>query len=90
MISRKMLLSTAGSMSLIALTAMEPARAQGLDFGPLSSGVLPDGTEIPDLTGDTLDPDTTPQPKRAGDIPLPADVFSPPASAPVKKKKKSR
>lgn len=90
MICRKMLLSIVVSVSLIAIAAAQPARAQGLNFGPLSSGVLPDGTEIPDLTGDTLDPDTTPAPKRAGDIPLPADVFDPPADAPVKKKKKSR
>ncbi len=79
-----------GGLALITITSAQPARAQGLDFGPLSSGVLPDGTEIPDLTGDTLEPDTTPAPKRAGDIPLPADVFDPPAPARGKKNKKSR
>lgn len=90
MIYRNLLLSIVGPATLIAVAVAQPARAQGLDFGPLSSGVLPDGTEIPDLTGDTLDPETTPQPKRAGDIPLPADVFEAPAIAPAKKKKKGR
>lgn len=90
MLSRKMLLSIMGLASLIGIMTAQPTQAQGLDFGPLETGVLPDGTEIPDLTGDTLDPDTTPPPKRAGDIPLPADVFDSPTTAPVKKKKKSR
>jgi hypothetical protein len=94
MLSRKMLLPILGTVTLIMITAAQPARAQlfgqGLDFGPLETGVLPDGTELPDLTGDTLDPDTTPPPKRAGDIPLPADVFDSPATTPAKKKKKTR
>ncbi len=83
------MLSISGFVSLLVITAAQLARALGLDFSPLSWGVPPDGTELPDLTGDTLDLDTPPAPKRAGGMPLPADAFDPPANAPVKKKKKA-
>ena len=78
---------------LITVASIQPARAQGtghrVDFGVLETGVLPNGTELPDLTGDTLDPDTTPPPKRAEALPPPPGFFDPP-SAPVRKNKKSQ
>lgn len=80
-------------VSLLAITATRPAQAQvfgqHMDFGPLETGVLPDGTELPDLTGDTLDPDAPPPPKRSEGLPPPADFFDPP-SAPAKKSRKSQ
>lgn len=89
MISRilKRLLVLAGGVCLAA--SFQPVSAQGigehLDFGVLETGVLPDGTELPDLTGDTLDPNSPPQPKRAQALPPPADFYDAP-DAPVKKK----
>lgn len=88
--SRSMLkfpLLFAGAMFVAA--SLQPAHAQGLgqglDFGVLETGVLPNGTELPDLTGDTLDPNSPPPPKRAEALPPPAGFFDAP-DAPAKKK----
>jgi len=72
-----------------------PAHAQfgrgSLDFGPLESGVLPGGAELPDLTGDTLDPGVEArQPNRSQALPPPDDLFDDkpaPTSTPVKKRR---
>lgn len=73
----------------VAAVSAQPARAQGfgqnLDFGALETGVLSNGTELPDLTGDTLDPNSPPPPARAQALPPPADFFDAPG-APAKKK----
>ena len=58
-----------------------PAKAQtgggSIDFGALESGVLPGGAELPDLTGDTLDPEVEArQPKRAQALPPPDDLYN--------------
>jgi hypothetical protein len=79
---------------LFIIVSIHPARAQGLghgvDFGVLETGVLPDGTELPDLTGDTLDPGTTPPPKRTEALPPPPGFFDPPTTSPKKNKKAQR
>jgi hypothetical protein len=69
-----------------------PARAQigggSIDFGALESGVLPGGTELPDLTGDTLDPEVEArQPKRAQALPPPDDLFNASSRPPTKKRR---
>lgn len=63
-----------------------------LNLGPLESGVLPGGMELPDVTGDTLDPDVEArQPGRAQALPPPDDLYDssakPPAKPPVKKRR---
>ena len=67
------------------------ACAQGgghLDFGVLESGVLPGGAELPDLTGDTVDPDVEArQPKRAQALPPPDDLFDDSQKPQVKKRR---
>lgn len=79
------------SALLCAPLVAEHARAQSfgqhLDFGVLETGVLPNGVELPDLTGDTLDLDSPPPPKRAEALPPPADFYDAPG-APAKKKSK--
>jgi hypothetical protein len=93
MISRNLRLCLLAPASLVAVASIQPARAQvfghGVDFGALETGVLPNGAELPDLTGDTLDPNTTPPPKRAEALPPPPGFFDPPAT-PVKKARKSQ
>ncbi len=81
------------SVLLVGAGLSTPAHAQfgrgSLDFGPLESGVLPGGAELPDLTGDTLDPGVEArQPKRAQALPPPEDLYDDnPAPAPVKKRR---
>jgi hypothetical protein len=78
------------SGAMVLFAPGQPARAQGigqnLDFGALETGVLPNGTELPDLTGDTLDPNSPPPPKRAEALPPPSGFFDAP-DAPASKKK---
>jgi hypothetical protein len=86
-------LSAIFSVILVCAGFSTPARAQfgrgSLDFGPLESGVLPGGAELPDLTGDTLDPEVEArQPKRAPAWPPPDDLYDDkPAPAMVKKRR---
>ena len=65
-------------LPVLALSA--PAHAQfgrgNINFGPLESGVLPGGAEIPDITGDTVDPGVEArQPQRAQALPPPDDLY---------------
>ncbi len=79
-----MLLVCAGpSMSACAQTGRG-----ALDFGVLETGVLPGGAEIPDLTGDTVDPGVeSRQPGRAQALPPPDDLFDASPKAAAKKRR---
>jgi hypothetical protein len=78
----------------LALLCVTPANAQllngrGLDFGPIESGVLPNGAEIPDLTLDEIgDAEAGQRPARAAALPPPQDLYGPGAPAAVGAKKK--
>ncbi len=74
-----------------------PAQAQfgrgNVNFGVLETGVLPGGAEIPDVTGDTVDPGVEArQPQRAQALPPPSDLFdnssTPQSDKPQTKKRK--
>lgn len=82
----------------LALLCATPASAQllnggGLDFGPIESGVLPNGTEIPDLTLDEIgDSEAGRRPARAAALPPPQDLYGPdaPAAGAAKRKRVTR
>ena len=82
----------------LALFCATPACAQmlnggGLDFGAIGSGVLPNGTEIPDLTLDEIgDAEAGPRPARAAALPPPRDLYAPgaPADGAARKKRVAR
>jgi hypothetical protein len=82
----------------LALLCATPASAQllnggGLDFGPIESGVLPNGAEIPDLTLDEIgDSEAGRRPARAAALPPPQDLYGPdaPAAGVGKKKRVAR
>ena len=79
-------------LTFVCSGSSTPARAQfgggSIDFGALESGVLPGGAELPDLTGDTLDPEVEArQPKRAQALPPPDDLFNASSRPPAKKRR---
>lgn len=72
----------------VASSAHAQSGGGRLDFGVLESGVLPGGAELPDLTGDTVDPDVEArQPKRAQALPPPEDLYDVSPKPPVKKRR---
>ncbi len=82
------------TFSLVLVTAgpSAPVYAQsghsGLDFGVLETGVLPGGAEIPDLVGDTVDPEVEArQPARSQALPPPDDLFDASPRAPARKRR---
>lgn len=80
------------SLILVCFGPSTSARAQsgrgGLDFGVLETGVLPGGAEIPDLVGDTLDPEVeSRQPARSKALPPPDDLFDASSRTPAKKRR---
>ena len=71
-----------------------PAQAQfgrgNVNFGVLETGVLPGGAEIPDVTGDTVDPGVEArQPQRAQALPPPDDLYDT-AAAPQSNKSQGK
>ena len=82
----------------LALLSVTPASAQmlngrGLDFGAIETGVLPNGTEIPDLTLDEIgDAEAGPRPARAAALPPPQDLYGPdaPSAGAARKKRVAR
>ncbi len=80
------------SMLVPAIAFSTSATAQfgrgNINFGPLESGVLPGGAEIPDITGDTVDPGVEArQPQRAQALPPPDDLYDTSAKPQPKKRK---
>ena len=61
---------------------------RGWDFGPLETGVLPNGAEIPDVTLDEIDATAERRPARAQALPPPADVYGNQVTAPATSKKR--